>query len=112
MDRAVLFGERKLNNPRRLTVKQAEVLAFMWDFYKENDQLPTCEAIAIHFNFRSANAAYEHCLAMQRRGYLERNALGKFKFASHVHQCMVTCPVSGTGYDTELRAATTRPVAA
>ena len=105
MGRAVLFGERKFQNVHALTQKQHEVLSFMWVFYEENDQPPTMEVICQEFCFKSLNAASDHLRALERKGYLERNALGKFKFASHVHQCMVTCPVSGTGYDAELRAA-------
>lgn len=65
-----------------LTAKQGDMLLFMWDFYEQNDQLPPCEVIRNHFKFSSANAAYEHQVALLEKGWIERNAVGKFKFTA------------------------------
>lgn len=66
----------------RTTEKQAALLLYCGQFYAENDQLPTARAICDHFGWSSANAAYDVLIALSRRGYVERNALGKWKFTS------------------------------
>ena len=63
-----------------LTARQADVLIFLWDFYRENDQLPPCHVIAGRFGFSSDNAAHEHLSALAEKGWIERNAVGKWKF--------------------------------
>jgi SOS-response transcriptional repressor LexA len=64
----------------RLFPRQAQVLEFARAFYLENDQLPPTHVIAAHFGWASENAAYEHLEALARRGFLQRNAVGKWKF--------------------------------
>lgn len=62
-----------------LTNRQAVILGFLRDFYARNDQLPPMHVIAAHFGF-CLNAANDHLEALARRGYLERNAVGKWRF--------------------------------
>jgi SOS-response transcriptional repressor LexA len=66
-----------------LTNGQARVLYFLREFYLTNDQLPPTHAIAAHFGWRSCNAAQEHLEGLAARGYLERNAVGKWRFTAH-----------------------------
>lgn len=56
------------------------MLAFMYDFYAENDQLPTMAHIAGEFGWGSANSADQHCKVLLSKGALARNVLGKYKF--------------------------------
>jgi SOS-response transcriptional repressor LexA len=63
-----------------LTPTQADVLIFAWEFYRANDQLPTRREVCKRFGFASWNSAQTHIEALERKGWLERNACGKFKF--------------------------------
>lgn len=63
-----------------LTNCQREVLHFMRCFLLENDQLPPMHTIAEHFGHRSPNSAQNHLNALERKGFIERNAVGKFRF--------------------------------
>lgn len=58
------------------------MMDFLRSFYAMNDQLPPARVIADHFGWTSANAAYEHLEGLRRRGFLERNAVGKWKFTA------------------------------
>ena len=68
------------NQQADLTSRQREVLAYMLQFLADNDQLPPMQFIAAHFGFRSPQAAQDHVTALERKGFIERNAVGKFKF--------------------------------
>lgn len=58
----------------------AEVLAYCHAFFEENDQLPPQLSIAKHFGVVEQVAQkYMHALAAA--GHLERNAVGKWRFA-------------------------------
>lgn len=61
--------------------RSLQVLAFMREFFAENDQLPPADAIAKHFGWASANAACTHLSALRRHGLVEPNACGKLRFA-------------------------------
>jgi len=63
-----------------LTAKQAEVLAFMRGFFAENDQLPPSRAIRERFGWVSDNAAADFVAALARKGHIERNAVGRYRF--------------------------------
>ena len=63
-----------------LTARQQEVLAFMRSFLAKNDQLPSMQAIADHFGFKSPNSAQDYANALCRKGCIERNALGNWRF--------------------------------
>lgn len=47
----------------------------------ENDQLPAGPEIARHIGFRSANASVEHLVALEKKGCVERNAVGRYRSA-------------------------------
>jgi SOS-response transcriptional repressor LexA len=65
----------------RITKKQQEVLNFMRAFFEEQDQLPPCHVIRDHFGWASDNAAYCFQIALEDRGLIEKNAVGKYRFA-------------------------------
>jgi SOS-response transcriptional repressor LexA len=65
----------------QLTLTQQSVLGFMRQFFGDNDQLPPMHAIAARFGWVSTNAAHEICLQLERKGYIEKNAVGKYRFA-------------------------------
>lgn len=57
-----------------------QVLAFMRTFFADNDQLPPLAVIARHFGWAAGTADW-HIHALIHHGLLERNVLGKLKFA-------------------------------
>ena len=63
------------------TQRNLEVLAFMREFFEENDQLPPVATVCKHFGWRSLQAGQDHVNALSRHGLLERNAVGKLRFA-------------------------------
>ena len=64
-----------------LTPKQAEVLAFMREFFALNDQLPPASALRTRFGWASDNAAATYLAALAKKGHIEHNAVGKYRFA-------------------------------
>lgn len=62
------------------TAKNLEVLAYMREFYLENDQLPPVSRIASHFGMNGAGADW-HIQMLLRFGEVERNSVGKLRFA-------------------------------
>ena len=62
------------------TAKNLEVLAYMREFFRENDQLPPVAIIAEHFGMNTTGADW-HAKALLRLGMVERNAVGKLRFA-------------------------------
>jgi SOS-response transcriptional repressor LexA len=64
----------------QLTLTQQSVLIFICQFFGDNDQLPPMHAIAKQFGWASANAAHDVCVQLERRGYIEKNAVGKYRF--------------------------------
>jgi hypothetical protein len=63
-----------------ITDKQAALLLFCAEFYAANDQLPPYHAMSERFGWASDNSGLEAMLALRWKGYVERNALGKWKF--------------------------------
>ncbi len=63
-----------------LSPKQKEVYEYMQEFFIEFHCIPTCNAIASHFDFKSRNAAQCHIDALVKKGYLERTSGQRFKF--------------------------------
>lgn len=72
---------RHSNRMRRITERETEVLAFMKKFHSENDQTPPEAHIAKHFGWSSANAAHEVLIRLEMKGAIERNVIGKWRFA-------------------------------
>ena len=69
-----------------LTKRQDEVVTFMVKFYRENDMLPGMNDICRAFNWSSPNAAQCHVREIERRGYVEINSVGKYKFTAALHE--------------------------
>ncbi|WP_422846885.1 hypothetical protein ACOYR4_13000 [Acidovorax sp. M14] len=59
---------------------QLQVLDFMRTFLSENDQLPPVHSVAKRFDLAISSADW-HIRALLRLGFLERNAVGKLRFA-------------------------------
>jgi DNA-binding MarR family transcriptional regulator len=70
----------RLSPSSPLTPLQIDVLAYLWEFFDANDQLPPKQAICANFHWTSLNTAVMHCDALERRGLLERNTVGRLKF--------------------------------
>ena len=58
---------------RDLTLRQAEIMAFLRSFKTARGFPPTRAEIAKHFGFKSPNAAEEHLRAIERKGELTIN---------------------------------------
>lgn len=70
--------------PRKAVMASAislEVLAFMRQFFADNDQLPPLSVIARAFGWSCVGAAQYHTELLARFGYIEKNAVGKWRFA-------------------------------
>ena len=67
-----------------LTKRQAEIRRFMLDFFKANDQLPPMHVISTHFGFSAINSADTHVKQLERKGVIEKNAVGKYRFVRKV----------------------------
>lgn len=67
--------------PAAPTSRQLEVLAFMREFFAQNDQLPPAATISAHFGWSNPSACGDHIKALKRHGLIERNAVGKLRFA-------------------------------
>lgn len=62
------------------TAKNLEVLAYMREFFEANDQLPPVAKVAEHFGM-AVNGADWHIQMLLRFGKVERNSVGKLRFA-------------------------------
>lgn len=73
----------KSANPatRGPSARALQVLAFMREFFAENDQLPPAAVISGHFGWASPSAADCHIVTLLRHKLVERNAVGKLRFA-------------------------------
>lgn len=67
--------------PPDITHRQACVLRYMATFLDANDQLPTMQAMAAAFGWTSANTSFEYVARLEKKGYLQRNELGKHMIA-------------------------------
>ena len=65
-----------------LTPKQFEVLAFLHAFFADNDQIPPVSATAQHFGM-STGAVHWHMEQLLHHGAIERNTVGRWRFARH-----------------------------
>lgn len=83
---AMLRGGRPVKVQRAAlapTAKNLEVLAYMREFFEENDQLPPVSRIASYFGMKVAGADW-HIQMLLRFGEVERNSVGKLRFARKV----------------------------
>lgn len=81
MPAPVLAAIRRREKIRRVTERENQVLAFMKKFHREQDQTPPEAYIAKHFGWASANAAHEILIRLELKGEIERNVIGKWRFA-------------------------------
>lgn len=58
-----------------------QVLAYMREFFAVNDQLPPVAVIGLHFGWAAIATAHHHIGALLRFGLVERNTVGKLRFA-------------------------------
>ena len=65
---------------RPLTPTQKVVLIYMRHYFAENDQLPSNKAIKEAFGYSSDNSALLIQKSLARKGFIERNAVGKYRF--------------------------------
>ena len=72
----------KSRKAQGVTPRQAEVLAFLHAFFEENDQLPPVSAVAKHFGL-GHGAAHWHLEQLLHHGAIERNTVGRYRFARH-----------------------------
>lgn len=63
-----------------MEAKVSEVLAFCHQFYEANDQLPPQASVAEHFGV-CEQVAQKYMRNVAEAGHLERNAVGKWRFA-------------------------------
>lgn len=70
----------------KLTDKQLEVFLFMRDFFRENDMLPTQKALGEWLGLKDDNAGAYYQRNLERKGYIERNAVGKYRFARETNE--------------------------
>jgi SOS-response transcriptional repressor LexA len=78
---------------RELSASQHKVLCFAIDYYAENDQLPPMSAVKAHFGYGSTNAATSHYFALEAKGYVEKNAAGKYRFTQR-NVCHIQKPTA------------------
>ncbi len=65
---------------RRLTDKQLNVYCFMREFFQDNDQLPPQNTIVQKFGWKDERNAANYQRALEAKGYLEKNSVGKYRF--------------------------------
>lgn len=63
-----------------LTPVQIEILAFMREYLAENDQLPPVAQVGAKFGMHT-NGAQWHLAELGRKGALEKNSAGRWRFA-------------------------------
>jgi hypothetical protein len=69
---------RKAEGP---TPRNLDVMAYLHHFFEQNDQLPPVATVCEHFGWKSLQAGQDHVDALLRHGLIERNAVGKLRFA-------------------------------
>jgi hypothetical protein len=62
-----------------MSPRQTQVFAYMVEFFSANDQLPP-HTVVSQFLGTAPNHSYELSIALEKKGYIERNAVGKFRF--------------------------------
>lgn len=59
---------------KHLTNKQANVLGYLKHFSEAHGYMPTYREIADGLGYKSSNGAYEHCLLIEKKGYIKMSA--------------------------------------
>lgn len=57
-------------------ISDEQILRYMEEFLKENDQMPTVRNLSEKFD-RSMNAIHQRLAKLERKGFLVRNSNGK-----------------------------------
>lgn len=70
---------------RPLTNRQQFILDFMWGYFLENDMLPSTPEVRRLFGWKSNNSYNELRHVLEEKGYIERNAVNKFRFTKAFH---------------------------
>ena len=65
---------------KELTDTELSTLVFMRDFFRENDQLPTQEVLRVFIGTKSKRTPIAHLDRLEAKGYIERNAVNKWRF--------------------------------
>lgn len=65
---------------RKLSKLQESVFAYMVEFFADNDQLPPVWIVAAEYD-KYENQIHEMLLSFEKRGMIERNAVGKWRFS-------------------------------
>lgn len=68
------------DEPYPLTPRQQEVFDFMKEYFGRNDQLPPTRTIQEKFGFASQSAVMCHMKRIEKRGWIEKNEAGKWRF--------------------------------
>lgn len=68
------------SQPAQLTSRQLQVMAFMRQFLAANGQMPPVQTISAYFGWTSPNSAQQHINSLSRKGVLERNVIGSWRF--------------------------------
>jgi len=66
----------------KLTDRQTEVYRYLVEFFEKNDQLPPTREVGRHFGILQ-NGARSHLMALERKGFLDRNKLGRLRFSRY-----------------------------
>ena len=74
-------GRRGGRPPSQTLDAAGPIFEFMQVFFARNDQLPSLAVIAQHFGYASPGSAHWHVLRLEKLGKIERNEVGKFRFA-------------------------------
>ena len=85
-----------------LTGREICVFSYLCEYFKRNDQLPSCEAMAKHFGWASPNAAQDYFDRLKRKGVVEKNDSKKWRFKT-IERFELTPPPLGMTYRTRLR---------
>ncbi|CAN7342897.1 hypothetical protein LJR074_001955 [Acidovorax sp. LjRoot74] len=70
----------KSRKAQGLTPRQGEVLAYLHEFFADNDQIPPVSAVGKRFGIRPG-AAQWHMDQLLHHGAIERNTVGRWRFA-------------------------------
>nr|WP_319566261.1 hypothetical protein [uncultured Rhodoferax sp.] len=64
---------------KALSTRQSEAFTYLMQFFSANDQIPPIATVAAHMGVYS-NQAHEIFTALEKKGWIERNAVGKYRF--------------------------------
>ena len=94
-DRTSGWYKIAMNNSLPLTLKQKEVLKFIYDTIKVNQLPPTLREIASHFGFSSTGTVRDHLRALVQKGCLRISA-NKSRAIEIVREALFSIPVLGS----------------